>query len=298
MQQGSALGEFLKSRRSRLRPEDIGLTGYGTRRRVSGLRREEIAHLAGVSVAYYTRLEQGQSRNASPAVLNAIANALRLNEDERVHLVDLARPVRKAKPTARQERIRHGVRTLIESFDKVPAVVLGQRTDVLAWNPLAHALLTGHLDPTSPDRPVERPNMARLVFLDDHARDLYVNWTAESRDLVAYLRMVAGRNPDDPHLAALIGELSVKSAEFAALWSAHPVRDKTHGVRDFRHPLVGRLVLSFEALPVPGSTDQRLIAYHAEPGSSSENALRLLAGFAERIVPTAESRLDDLHAWT
>jgi hypothetical protein len=136
------------------------------------------------------------------------------------------------------------------------------------------------------------------VFLDQHARELYSNWAAECRDLVAHLRMVAGRNPNDPHLAALIGELSVKSPEFAALWSAHPVRDKTHGSRDFHHPLVGQLSLSFEALPVPGSEDQRMIVYYVAPGSPSADALGLLSRFAQRIEarPAASADVDDLPA--
>jgi transcriptional regulator with XRE-family HTH domain len=285
VEQRTELGEFLRSRRNRLRPEDVGLTGYGERRRVPGLRREELAHLAGVSAAYYTRLEQGQSRNASVGVLDALARALRLNDDERVHLNNLARPARVAKPpVVRPERVRPGVRRLIEAFENVPALVLGRRTDVLAWNPLAHALLTGHLEPNSPDRPTARPNLARLVFLDPHARELYANWIAESRDLVAYLRMVAGRYPDDPQLLALVGELSVKSPEFAALWSAHPVKDKTHGSRDFRHPLVGQLTLEFEALRLPDMDDQRVVTYNAKPGSPSEAALRLLVGFAAQLT--------------
>ncbi|MEC3977530.1 helix-turn-helix domain-containing protein [Amycolatopsis sp. H20-H5] len=289
MAQRSELGEFLLSRRNRLRPEDAGLTGFGARRRVPGLRREEIAHLAGVSAAYYTRLEQGQNRNASPAVLDALARALQLNDDEKVHLANLARPSRKNDAGSRQERVRPGVRQLIESFDRVPAVVLGRVTDVLAWNPLAHALLTGHLSADSPLRPVEKPNMARLVFLDEQAHWLYSNWTAESRDLVALLRMVAGRYADDPKLASLVGELSVKSSEFAGLWSSHPVRDKTHGVREFRHPVVGELTLSFEALPLPDSEDQRVITYHAKPGSPSADALARLAEFAATLSPVAET---------
>ncbi|MFJ3787932.1 helix-turn-helix domain-containing protein [Kitasatospora sp. NPDC090091] len=277
------LGAFLRTRRARLQPEDVGLVAYGTRRRVPGLRREELAQLAGVSITYYTRLEQGQSRNVSDEVLDAVARALRLDADEHAHLRNLARPARAAKGRAaaeRPERVRPAVRQLIGAMADVPAVVVGRRNEVLAWNPLGHALLAGHLDPAAPDRPADRPNLSRLLFLDPRTRALYPRWETEARAQVAFLRLAAGRHPNDRQLAELIGELSMKSAEFAALWSGHPVHDCLFGTKELRHPVVGGLVLSFEALPLPEAAGHRMLLFSAEPGSSAEAGLRLLAASA------------------
>ncbi|KAB8169647.1 helix-turn-helix domain-containing protein [Streptomyces sp. 3MP-14] len=275
--QRSELGEFLRSRRSRLLPEDVGLTHYGGRRRVPGLRREELSQLAGVSVAYYTRLEQGQSGKASDAVLDALARVLRLDEHERDHLFSLAgqsgRKTGARRP--RPERLRDGVRLLVRTAT-MPALAIGRGTDILAWNRPAHALLAGHLDYSAPDRPTNRPNLARMVFLDPHCRELYVDWKAKARDAVADLRIVAGRYPDDQALTALIGELSVKSQEFATLWSAHPIRSCSHFVRHFQHPVVGSMSLVNEVVQLPDDEGQRLAMFMAEPGSPSEAALRLL----------------------
>lgn len=277
MNEGTGLGQFLRSRRARLQPEDVGLVNYGMRRRVPGLRREEIAQLAGVSVAYYTRLEQGQSQNASDAVLDAIAQALRLDDDEREHLYDHARPQPKAKRRVRQETLRVGARLMIESFGQVPALVIGRRCDVLAWNRMAHVLLAGHLPFDSPQRPAERPNLAFLVFLDPHTREFYVDWKRKARDTVAYLRMSAARYPDDSKLSELVGELTVHSPEFAALWAAHPIRECAYNVREYRHPSVGALTLRDELLQLPDDEGQRVVVYNAEPDSASEAALKLLA---------------------
>ncbi|WP_406201091.1 helix-turn-helix transcriptional regulator [Kitasatospora sp. NBC_01560] len=272
------LGEFLRTRRARLQPEDVGLVAYGTRRRVPGLRREELAQLAGVSITYYTRLEQGQSRNASDEVLDAISRALRLDADEHAHLRNLARPARaKARTAERFERVRPAVRQLIDAMTDVPAVVVGRRNEVLAWNPLGHALLAGHLDAAGPDRPADRPNLSRLLFLDPRTRELYPRWETEARAQVAFLRLAAGRHREDRQLAALIGELSMKSAEFAALWSGHPVHDCLFGNKELRHPVVGDLVLDFEALPLPEAAGHRMLLFSAAPGSSAEAGLRLLA---------------------
>ncbi|TDD50588.1 helix-turn-helix domain-containing protein [Saccharopolyspora elongata] len=270
------LGAFLRSRRARLKPEDVGLVSYGVRRRVPGLRREELAQLAGVSVAYYTRLEQGQSRNASAEVLDAIARALRLDDTEQAHLRDLARPVRAKRRTPRPESVRPRLRHLLDSMDAVPALVIGRRNDVLAWNRLGHALLAGHLEFGSPNRVADQPSLSRMLFLDPHTRELYPQWTDEARGHVAYLRLVAGRFPDDPLIAGLIGELSMKSPEFAELWGRRRVRDCTYGCKQLRHPLVGPLELEYQALQVPDQQDQRLELFTAEPGSPSEAALRLL----------------------
>ncbi|MFG3051062.1 helix-turn-helix domain-containing protein [Kitasatospora sp. NPDC048239] len=271
------LGEFLRTRRARLQPEDVGLVSYGTRRRVPGLRREELAQLAGVSITYYTRLEQGQSRGASDEVLDALARALRLSADEHAHLRNLARPGRaRPRPAERFERARPAVRQLIGAMTDVPAVVVGRRNEVLAWNPLGHALLAGQLDVQAPDRPEDRPNLSRLLFLDPHTRELYPCWEAEARAQVAFLRLTAGRHQDDRQLAELIGELSMKSPQFAALWSRHPVNDCLFGRKEFHHPVVGRLELDFEALPLLEVSGHRMLLYSAAPGSPAEAALRLL----------------------
>ncbi|MEV4871214.1 helix-turn-helix transcriptional regulator [Streptomyces syringium] len=272
------LGSFLRTRRARLQPEDVGLVSYGARRRVPGLRREELAQLSGVSVAYYTRLEQGQSGNASDGVLDAIARALRLTPDEHAHLRNLARPGRAGRrPAPRVETAGPGVRQLVAAMEGVPAVIVDLRYDVLGWNALGHALLAGHLAADAPARPADRPNTQRLFFLDPHARELYPQWDTEARRAVSSLRLAAGEYPEDRGLAELIGELTMKSPEFAALWARHPVRACTSGVKDFHHPLVGRLSLSFEMLRLPDSGGQGVVAFSAEPGSASEAALRLLS---------------------
>ncbi|MEV1081416.1 helix-turn-helix transcriptional regulator [Streptomyces sp. NPDC050211] len=275
----SELGDFLKSRRAALRPEDVGIAPQPSRRRVPGLRREELAMLAGVSITHYTRLEQGRALGASDSVLNAIARTLRLTADETAHLKNLARPTSARRPAApRVPHAGHSARQLLAAMTDVPALVLDRRNDVLAWNRLGHALLAGHLAPDSPDTPAARPNLTRMLFLDEQYRALFTDWHDEAQLGVASLRLVAGRHPDDRALAELIGQLSMNCREFAALWARHPVRTCTSGVKHVRHPLVGAMDLSFENLVIPGSSGQRLIAYTAEPGTPSEAALRLLAG--------------------
>lgn len=199
MNDSSALGEFLRLSRGRLTPEDVGITSYGARR-VPGLRREELAQLAGVSVTYYTRLEQGQSGQASETIIEALARALRLDDDERAHLHDLARPAPAKRRRSRPATVRPGTRQLITAITDVPAVVLGVRNEILAWNRLGHLLLAGHLDYAAPDRPADRPNLTRMLFLDPHHRDLYPNWREEAARAVASLRLMAGRNSGDREL--------------------------------------------------------------------------------------------------
>lgn len=278
MDKQGELGEFLRSRRARLQPEDAGLPTFGGRRRVPGLRREELAQLAGVSAGYYTRLEQGQSPNASDAVLDAVARVLRLDEAESAHLYALARPKAKTRRrTPRPERVRPGVRLMIDSFGDVPALVMGRFLDVLAWNPMAHALLAGHLDFHAPDRPGDRPNIARLLFLDPHLRELYGDWLRKARATVADLRLIAGRHPGAPGLTALVGELTVGSPEFAKLWAAHAVGDCGTDTRVYHHPVVGTMAIVAEFMALPYDEGQRVAVFNAEPGSSSAAALRLLA---------------------
>lgn len=282
---GVDLGGFLRSRRARLRPEDVGLRDYGGRRRVPGLRREEIAQLAGVSNAYYTRLEQGQSRNASDAVLDAVARALRLDVLEHNHLLTLARPCRLGGcTTPRPERLRPTTQYLMDAMPDVPAFVSGRRTDILGWNRLGHTLIAGHLPYSAPERAATRPNLARMIFLDAHTREFHSDWAGKTRESVSYLRLIAGRHQNDARLAELIGELTMKSPEFAALWAKHPVADCHSGSHDYHHPLVGPLTLHQQILELTPETDQRLILLNAVPGTPSEAALRLLAGYPEPVL--------------
>ena len=272
------LGQFLQARRSQLRPQDIGLPTYGERRRVPGLRREELAQLAGVSASYYTRLEQGQSDNASPEVLDAIARALDLDESERLHLHSLAEAGRRRTPVRRPapERVTATTLELLAALGDVPALVLGRRSDVLAWNRLGHALFAGHLDVNGPDRPADRPNMAKMVFLDAHVREMYVHWPAKAKAVVGTLRLAVGQHPDDAALHALVGELTAKSEVFASLWADHRVKAFDVPVYDMRHPLVGPLTLTQQTLS-PGGDGHRVVIATAQPGSASQSALRLLA---------------------
>ncbi|MBC7595946.1 MAG: helix-turn-helix domain-containing protein [Kineosporiaceae bacterium] len=279
------IGEFLRARRAGLTPQELGLISYGSRR-VPGLRREELAQLAGVSATYYTRLEQGQSTNASLSVIDSIARALNLNPDERAHLHDLARPARAKRRTAiKPDHARPGTIRLLNAMVDVPAVVMGRRNEVLAWNRLGHLLLAGHLDFDAPARPGDRPNLTRMLFLDPHTADLYRNRREETTKAVASLRFTAAQHQDDPELTQLIGELTLKSPEFAALWAKHPVKRCVNGVKGFRHPEVGEFDLGFEVLHLPDGEDQHMMTYTAEPESAAAAALELLAA-ANQPTPT------------
>jgi transcriptional regulator with XRE-family HTH domain len=270
------LGQFLRNRRGELTPEDVGITSYGARR-VPGLRREELAQLAGVSATYYTRLEQGQSTNASEAVIDSIARALNLNDDERAHLHDLGRPARtRRRRPARPDHARPGTIGLLNAMDHIPAVAMGRRSEVLAWNRIGHLLLAGHLDFDAPQRPADRPNLTRMLFLDPHTGDLYRNWREEAALSVASMRFVAAQFSDDRELMELIGELTLKNREFASLWSKHPVHRCVSGIKKFRHPEVGDFDLNFEVLHLPDANGQRIMTHIAEPGSPAEAALTLL----------------------
>lgn len=270
------LGEFLRSRRDRLTPEDAGVRSYG-RRRVPGLRREELAQLAGVSATYLTRLEQGQSQNASDAVIEALARALQLDADERAHLFVLAHPTPLERPrTSAPEIAKPGAEQLLHAMGDVPAVLLGRFNDILAWNRAGHLLLAGHLDVTAPSWPAERPNHIRMLFCDPHTRDLYADWEAEAEVAVASMRYAAATFADDRHLAELVGQLSMNSPEFASLWAGHSVRLCTSGTKRFRHPAVGDIELDYEVLHLPEGNGQRILTHTARPGSASQAALRLL----------------------
>jgi transcriptional regulator with XRE-family HTH domain len=269
------LSEFLRSRRARLRPSDVGLPEYGRRRRVPGLRREELAQLAGVSVAYYTRLEQGNGRNVSREVLDAIASAFQLSETEHAHLLHLTRPAARHRPApVKRQQVRPVLREMLSAIESVPAYIWGRRTDVLAWNQTASALFGDWAARSPQDR-----NWARIVFLDPDARQLFPDWQAKAADVVGQLRLDAGQHPDDPLLTELVGQLSVKSDDFRALWAAHDVKRKTHGTMRLRHPLAGELTVHYETFRLPGDQEQALSIYHSPPGTKSEEALRLLASW-------------------
>ncbi|MEV7425731.1 helix-turn-helix transcriptional regulator [Streptomyces sp. NPDC091212] len=280
------LSAFLRTRRARLKPEDVGISSHGRHRRVPGLRREELAQLAGVSVAYYTRLEQGNGRNVSAEVLDAIARALHLTDAEHAHLTHLAKPKQQRRKyrVPKQQQVRVALRQLLDSMEGMPAYVSGARSEILAWNRMAAALFGdwGKLPPA------ER-NWARLTFLSPDYRELFLDWDSKASDIVSYLRLYAGQNPQDPDLSALVGELSVKSEEFRRLWATHDVKEKGHGVKRMRHPLVGDLTLAYETMPLPDDHGQFLCVYHAEPGSASAEALRLLASWGTDTV-RADSR--------
>lgn len=282
------LGAFLASRRAQLQPADVGLPTYGERRRVPGLRREEVAQLAGVGFSYYSRLEQGQSVNASPEVLDAIARALRFTDTDRRHLHALARPPRQAtaRPRSTPERMTPETLHLLAAMGDAPALVLGRRGDVLAWNRCGHALFAGHLPFDAPGRDEQRPNMTSLVFLDPHLRELYADWPAKARAVVGNLRLLVGDDPQDPALRSLVGTLSIESPEFARLWADHRVRDCDVAAYTMRHPLIGELTVTQQTLPVPLAPGQRLVVATAPAGSDAAVSLALLA----HLLSTGDGR--------
>lgn len=292
----SELGEFLRVRRASLQPEDVGLLNYGIRR-VPGLRREELAMLAGVSNTYYTRLEQGLSNNASESVIDSIARAVNLNTDERAHLFNLARPGKtKRRTLTKPDKARPGTLRLIRSMFTTPAVILGRRSEVLAWNALGHRLVAGHLDQAAPETPPTRPNMTRMLFLDPHTRELYSRWQEEATRAVASLRRLAGMTSDDLELAVLVGELTMKSPEFASLWAKHPVENCMSGLKYMHHPEVGALELNFEVLTQHDESGHRILMYTADPGTPAAEALQLLR--AETDVPTAANTIKPADAFS
>lgn len=274
------IGEFLVSRRARITPDQAGLPAYGSNRRVKGLRREEVALLAGISAEYYVRLERGNIRGVSEDVLDGIARALRLDEADRMHLFDLARaanaaPNRRSGRRPTQERVLPVVQRILDSLVGVPAFVQNERLDVLAANQLGEAFYAPQFD--DPVRPV---NGARFVFLTPRAKDFFVDWDTIANDCVGILRAEVGRDPYDKRLSDLIGELSTRSEEFRVRWAAHHVKLHRTGVKRFHHPVVGDLTLDFETLDLPGDPGQKLLIYSAEPGSPSHQALQLLASWA------------------
>ncbi|WP_169165625.1 helix-turn-helix transcriptional regulator [Cellulomonas taurus] len=270
--------DFLRSRRARITPEQAGLPTYGSNRRVPGLRREEVAMLAGMSSDYYIRLERGNLGGASDQVLDALARVLRLDDAEQRHLSDLAAAAR--GPRSRRARtpdltVPTSIRVLLDSITGTPAVVRDDRLTVLATNPLGRALY--HPLVTSPAGPA---NHARFVFLDPASQDFWVNWERAADDTVGVLRSAAGRMPHDRELNLLIGELSTRSEDFRTRWAAHHVHLHTGGVKQIRHPVVGRVELMYDSLSIAAAPDLTLLVYTAQPGSPSADALTLLASWS------------------
>jgi transcriptional regulator with XRE-family HTH domain len=274
------IAEFLTSRRAKVTPEQVGLPSYGPRR-VKGLRREEVASLAGVSVEYYKRLERGSASGVSDGVLEALAGALQLDDAERAHLHDLARAVNPVAPRRRrpaQQRLRPVVQRIVDDMGS-PAIVRNSRVDYLYANRLGRALYAPVFE--SREQP---PNSARFAFLDPAAHDFYADWERTAKDLVAHLRSEAGRNPYDKHLADLVGELSTRSPEFRTWWAAHNVRYHQTGIKRLHHPTVGDLELSYEVMELSADTGLTVSVYSAEPGSRSAEALDLLASWTATPV--------------
>jgi transcriptional regulator with XRE-family HTH domain len=286
----SEIREFLTSRRAKITPDQVGLPDYGARR-VPGLRREEVAVLAGVSVPYYTRLERGDMSGVSESVLEALARALQLDDAERAHLFDLARsagPAARNRRRTGQAKVRPGVRRIIDAMTATPAFVQNGRLDVLVANQLGRALYSDMF--ADPVRPA---NHARFVFLNPRAERFYANWDRAASDTVAILRSEAGRDPYDRGLSDLIGELSTRSDEFRTRWAAHNVRIHRTGVKDVHHPVVGDLSLTYEMMELTADTGLAILAYSAEPGSRSEDGLSLLGTWAATLDETERSAATD-----
>jgi transcriptional regulator with XRE-family HTH domain len=267
--------EFLATRRAKITPEQAGLQPGGGLRRVPGLRREEVAVLASVSAEWYVRLEKGHISGVSDEVLDAVARALQLDEAERLHLFDLARAARPSRSPRRRTRqtLRPSVLRILESMTSTPAFVRNGRLDVLAINPLGRALYSPVFD--NPARPA---NLARFCFLDPQSRDFYPDWDDVAHATVALLRSEAGHDPSNRELTDLVGELATRSQEFRTGWAAHNVRLHQTGTKHFRHPVVGLIDIAFDSMPLPTGEDRGLTmtCYSAEPGSASEDALKLL----------------------
>jgi transcriptional regulator with XRE-family HTH domain len=279
--------EFLASRRARITPEQAGLPSFGGTRRVAGLRRAEVAMLAGVSPDYYIRLERGNLSGVSDSVLEAIARALQLDEAERSHLYDLTRAANTSPRTRRRpsrQQIRPGVKSLLDAMTDAPAFVRNGRLDILAINRLGEALYAPAFD--TPDRPV---NLARFCFLDPRADELYPDWDNAANTTVALLRTEGGRDPYNKALSDLVGELATRSDDFRTRWAAHNVRLHHTGIKRFQHPVVGRLELAFEAMPLPADPGLTMTAYSADAGTPAGDALRLLASWAATTEPADQA---------
>ncbi|QUQ67726.1 helix-turn-helix transcriptional regulator [Kutzneria sp. CA-103260] len=273
MDRSAEIADFLRTRRARISPEAAGVPADNRPRRVPGLRRDEVARLAGISIEYYTRLEQGRAGNPSPEIIDAVGQALRLDVTEREHLTNLlTKPggTRRSAPSGPQ-RVRPGLYLMMQTLDHVPAFVLGRRTDILASNALGRAVMTDF-----EALPPGKRNLARYLLLDPESRSRSDEWERYASETVAMLRLDASRHPNDKQLADLIGELTVHCPEFSGWWHDHKVLQRTHGAKTYRHPLVGDLVFQYESLILPGDPDQTLCVYNVEPGSPTAERIQLL----------------------
>lgn len=281
--------EFLQTRRARISPEDVGLPGGGNRR-VPGLRRGEVALLADVSIEYYSRLERGNLGGVSDAVLDALGRALRLDDAERAHLSDLAASANFSPARARRRPssvlVRPGVQRTLDAITEGPAFVRNGRMDMLAVNPLGRALYD-HMFTSAGGA---MPNHGRFVFLDPNSHDFYPDWGRAADDIVAILRTEAGRDPFNPSLTELVGELSTRSEHFRTRWAAHNVRQHYTGKKHFHHHIVGDVHLTYEAMDLNADQGLNLLIYTAEPGSPTADALRLL-GTWKATADTADTAL-------
>jgi hypothetical protein len=278
--------EFLTSRRARITPERAGLPAYGGNRRVAGLRREEVASLANVSIDYYVRMERGNLAGTSDAVLDGVARALQLDDAEREHLFDLARAAK--LPTScqrppRSVRVPEGVQQILDAITDAPAWIRNARHDMLATNRIARALYAPVL--ADPRRPA---NTARFIYLDPASRDFFVEWERAADHVAAMLRREAGRNPYDKKLIQLIGELSTCSEDFRARWAAHNVRFHRAGHKKLHHPVVGDLELNFDAMKLATQPGLTMVAYTAPPDSPTSDSLKLLASWAATAEQAGE----------
>jgi len=276
------LGAFLRARRSELSPSDVDLPEGGRQRRVAGLRREEVAQLAAISTDYYTRLEQGRIRPSAP-VLASLARVLRLDDDQRTYLYEVAGTTAAAAKSRRRapQKIKPHMQRVLDHITDTPAIVMTPTHDILAWNPLAAALMVDF--GTIPER--ER-NFMRLLFTDPRMRSLYPDWEGLARSVVSYIRMEAARKPDDPRLAELVGDLSIRDEQFRQWWAGTHVAVKRRGTRTYNHPVVDEITLDWDPLTSDADPDQQLIVYTAEQGSRSEQALRELAAWAAENIGT------------
>jgi transcriptional regulator with XRE-family HTH domain len=276
--------DFLVTRRARINPQQAGLTFYGGNRRVPGLRREEAAMLAGVSVDYYTQIERGRLDGVSESVLDAIAGALRLDEAERAYFFDLARSANTRSRPRRpaRDRVRPTLQHMLDAMTEAPALIRNARMDIIASNRLGRALYYPAFE--DPVRPV---NLVRFAFLNPEATAFYVDWEDMASIAVSILRTAAGRDPGDRDLSDLIGELSTRSEPFRERWAARDVRLHRTGTKQFRHPVVGEISLGYEAMELDGGQGDSLSAYTAEPGSPSDDALKLLASWAATVDASA-----------
>jgi transcriptional regulator with XRE-family HTH domain len=277
-QEQNELGAFLRARRSELGPSDVDLPEGGRQRRVAGLRREEVAQLAAISTDYYTRLEQGRIGPSAP-VLASLARVLRLDDDQRTYMYELVGTPAKSRRRAPQ-KVKPYLQRLLDRID-APAIVMTPTHDILAWNPLAAALMVDFAE--IPER--ER-NFMRLLFTDPRMRSLYPEWEELARSVVSYIRMEAARKPDDPRLAELVGDLSIRDAQFRQWWAGTHVAVKRRGTRTYDHPVVGEITLEWDALTSDAEPDQQIIVYTPESGSRSEQALRELAVWAAEHIRT------------